>query len=116
MEKHFSGLRPEDVKGLSKWFWYKDGWATATAMYIDLLTDTSYYEYYKYYDWALIAILCIVSPLIYLVMPFVTTFYAERNILKRANDNNGEVQFTAYSKSAIEYFTIIQTLRRRERD
>lgn len=112
MVKHFDRIKLEDVKGLSMWFWYKDGIATSTEMYKDLYTNTSSY---RYYDWLLLAILSMLSPLIYLVMPFVTVWYAERNIIKNTEQRGSDYcSVLMYSKDAIEYFTVLENLRRNE--
>ena len=105
----FRGLRPEDVKGLGWWFWYKDGLATCTNMYNAVIVD---HDCIAWYEYIFKVVLIIIAPLIYMFMPWITVFNAERNILEGMEQGPGRVR--VFSKSAIEYFTIMANLRRKE--
>ena len=107
-ERRIHNLKPEDVTGLGFWFWYRDGVATATDLYRS--TMWSWEGMNTWQDWTLVIIATVCLPLVYLIMPFFTAFLAEKNIL--TGMRRGEHATVVYSKEAINYFTVLQNLRK----
>ena len=108
MEVMIKHLKPTDVKGLSFWFWYRDGVATVTDLYV----STVWQRQNNFNEYILAFVATLMAPIMYLFMPFVTALLAERNILKRMANQKGQSQLLVYSKQAIEYFTLLSNLRR----
>ena len=107
-ERWVHNLKPEDVTGLGFWFWYRDGVATATNLYTSVVWTMNRANDWQ--DWALVIIATLCLPLVYLIMPFITASLAEKNILKGMR--RGEHATVVYSKEAINYFTVLQNLRK----
>jgi len=105
MSKTFKTLDPEVIKDTTYWFWFCEGWSTATHAFRNLYRELEYDEY----PFSSLIILAL-SPLWYVVgIPIAATFFKKQVL--RIIEENGHV--VMHNKKNIDYFTFMSTLQGR---